>query len=194
MPYNFVLRRLPRQKNEWFVDAATGYGYGGLCGSRFFKLSHADLRPFLDKYKINSKKKIFIAYRELLAALFAFQVFAKHAPNCFIRLNSDNQNTVAWLNKGRCSKKLGFSFLAAAEFYKAKFGLKVKAVYIPSSNNTSADALSRGTTPIWLEQRGIEERINLLELFQLLDDPRKFWCKLKNPFKAHRCYSKTSDS
>ena len=192
LPYDFVLRRLPRQKREWFVDAATGWGYGGLCGSRFFLLSHADLQPVLDQYNVNSKTQIFIAYRELLAALFAFQIFGKYTPNCFIRFNSDNQNAVGWLNKGRCSKKLGFSLLAAVEFYKAKYGLKVKAVYIPSSNNTSADALSRGKTPIWLEQRGTKEKVNLLELFRLLDNPKKFWYKLRNPFKAYGNSSKPS--
>ena len=127
-----------------------------------------------------------------MAALFAFQIFGKYTSNCFIRLNSDNQNAVGWLNKGRCSKKLGFSFLAAVEYYKAKYGLKVKAVYIPSSNNTSADALSRGKTPIWLEQRGTKEKLNLLELVRLLDNPKKFWYKLQNPFKAHGSSSKPS--
>ena len=102
------------------------------------------------------------------------------------------QNAVGWLNKGRCSKKLGFSFLAAVEYYKAKYVLKVKAVYIPSSNNTSADALSRGKTPIWLEQRGAKEKLNLLELFRLLDNPKKFWCKLQNPFKVHGSSSRPS--
>ena len=65
------------------------------------------------------------------------------------------------------TKKLGFSFLAAAEYYKAKYGLKIKAFYIPSAKNTFADALSRGKTPIWLKDRGTEVKINLVELFKL---------------------------
>ena len=118
---------------------------------------------------------MFIAYRELLAVLFAFQVFSEIAPNCLIRLNSDNKNVVSWLNKGRCSKKLGFFILSAIEAFKFKFGLKVKAFYIKSCQNTSADDLSRGGTPRWLVSRGVEQKVNVCQIMKLIDNPLPFW-------------------
>ena len=45
--------------------------------------------------------KKYIAYTDLQVALFVVQVFAKHAPNCFFRLNSDNESEITWLNKVR---------------------------------------------------------------------------------------------
>ena len=194
LPYKFILGKLPRHKNAWFVDASTSYGYGGVCGSFFFKTPHAELRRYIHSNGVGLDPDFFIAYRELLAALFAFLVFANHAPRSFIRLYSDNKNTVAWLNKGRCSKALGFSLLAAVEFFKAKYGLKVKAVYLPSSKNTSADALSRGKTPMWLRRRGVRKTIKFQKLFAILTNPVVFWEKLVNPFKEREKASSASVS
>ena len=176
------------------MDASTSYGYGGVCGSFFFKTPHAELRRYMLGNNVGLDPEFFIAYRELLAALFAFLVFANHAPRSFIRLYSDNKNTVAWLNKGRCSKALGFSLLTAVEFFKARYGLKVKAVYLPSSKNTSADALSRGKTPMWLKRRGIRKKIAFQKLFALLNNPVFFWKKLENPFKVQEKASSASVS
>ena len=126
---------------------------------------------------------MFIAYRELLTALLACQVFAKLAPNSFIRLNSDNTNVVTWMNKGRCLKRPGFLILSAIESFKFNFGLKVKAVYIKSCHNNSADKLSRNRTPPWLASRGIRLKIDIPEIVRLLNDPIPFWKpKTKTPF------------
>ena len=106
--------------------------------------------------------------------LFAFHGLVKFAPNLFIRINSDNTNTVNWLNKGRCSKKIGFSF-SAIQFSKAKYMLRVKAHYIKADHNTSADGLSRGRTPSWLKQRGRKLNIDITQILRLIDDPVPFW-------------------
>ena len=100
------------------------------------------------------RKGIFVAFRELLAALRAFQLFSKLSPTNFIRINSDNTSVVAWLNKGRCSKPLEFLLPSATEFYKYKFALKVKAFHLKSIHNTSAEALSRSLILSWLKLRG----------------------------------------
>ena len=174
LPFKFILGKLPRQKDEWFVDAAD-HGYGGVCGNSFFRISHT---MFLRSKKSATKLKftdMFIAYRELLAVLLAFQVFSRIAPNCFIRINSDNSNVVSWINKGRCSKRKGFLLLSAIEYFKFKFGLKVKAFYIKSQHNTSADLLSRGHTPHWLGRRGIKLENDVNEIIKLLDNPLPFW-------------------
>ena len=126
---------------------------------------------------------MFIAYRELLAVLLAFQVFAKIAPNRFIRINSDNTSVVTWLNKGRCSKKSGFLILSAIETFKFNFGLKVKAFYIKSQHNNSADELSRNRTPPWLRLKGVEQKNDVTQIVQLINNPLPFWKpKSKTPF------------
>ena len=174
LPYDFVLGKLPRQKNEWFTDASPSYGYGGVCGNWFFKISHKTWLSVLGPAKWNTPENMFIAYRELLAVLFAFHGFAKFVPASYIRINSDNTNTVSWLNSGRCPKKLGFLILSAIQFYRAKYMLRVKAYYIKSDHNKSADELSRGRTPRWLKQHGSRIRINLDEIIELINNPHPF--------------------
>ena len=176
LSFDFILGQLPKQKDEWFADASPAYGYGGVCGNYFFKISHKTWISFLGpSHKWNASRSMFIAYRELLAVLFAFHGFAKFAPRRYIRINSDNTNTVNWLNKGRCPKKIGFLLLSAIQFYKAKYMLRTKAYYIKSDHNTSADGLSRGHTPPWLRHRGRRIRINIKQILKLIDNPVPFW-------------------
>ena len=181
LPFNHILGKLPRQKEEWYADASS-QGYGGICGTSYFKISHTKLLSLVKSTAKIKFRDIFIAYRELLAVLLAFQVFARIAPQRFIRINSDNTNVVSWLNKGRCSKQLGFLLLSAIEFFKYKFGLRVKAYYIKSKHNTSADCLSRGHTPQWLGWRGVKLKNDVNEIIQLLDDPLPFWQTKKRDY------------
>ena len=118
LSFDFVLGKLPRQKDEWFVDASPAYGYGGVCGNYFFKISHKTWISILGPSKWNAFRSMFIACRELLAVLFAFHGFAKLAPCRYTRVNSNNTNPVHWLNKGRCQMKIGFLLLSAIQFYK----------------------------------------------------------------------------
>ena len=74
-------------------------------------------------------------------------------------------------------KNLGFLFLDAIEYYKYVRGLKVKAFYIKSSHNT-ADALSRGQVPRWLEVHGVKLSINIAVILKLIGDPVPFWNKI----------------
>ena len=178
LSFDFILGKLPRQENEWFADASN-CGYGGVCGTAFFKISHKQLCSYVDSTPGVLFTDIFIAYRELLAVLIAFQLFAKLKPKSYVRVNSDNKNVVAWINKGRCSKKWGFRLLSAIEFFKYKFELRIKAFYIKSSHNTSADALSRGRTPFWLTQRGRELEPDVKQIIELIVNPLPFW-KSKN--------------
>ena len=67
--------------------------------------------------------------------------FAPHSPASLIRINTDNQNVVSWLKKGRCPKKLGYRLLSVIELMKLKYNLKISVAYIRSSANTSADLL-----------------------------------------------------
>ena len=98
LTFDFILGKLPRHNEEWFVDASE-IGFGGVCGFSYFRISYGS---FLKGVKLKMRSiflDMFIAYRELPAVLLAFQVFAKIAPKSFIRINSDNTSVVAWLNK-----------------------------------------------------------------------------------------------
>ena len=116
-----------------------------------------------------------ISYRELVSVVIALIEFAPHSPSSLIRINTDNQNVVSWLKKGRCSKKLGYRLLSVIELMKLKYNLKVSVAYIRSSANTSADLLSRGKTPRWLKKRGIRHKISLEKIDEILLNPIIFW-------------------
>ena len=72
--------------------------------------------------------------------------------------------------------------LSACEFFKAKYGLRVKAFYIESEKNRSADALSRGKTPIWLQNRGRENQVDPVNLIRLINKPLPYWKSAKNHY------------
>ena len=105
LKFNFLLSRLPRSKDEWFVDAATSWGIGGCFGQRYFRVKLEQLQDFYNLYDFRSsatilsisKVKLPVAYLELLAALVGISIFAKYSPGCLVRLNSDNKNVVSWI-------------------------------------------------------------------------------------------------
>ena len=33
LPFGFILGKLPKYKYNWYVDASTSFGYGGICGA-----------------------------------------------------------------------------------------------------------------------------------------------------------------
>ena len=130
---------------------------------------------------------MWIAYRELLAAVIAFVIFAPFYPSTLIRINTDNQNVVSWLNKGRCSKKLGYRLLSVIELMKQKYNLKVSVFYIKSSANTSADLLSRGVTPKWLKNRGVKLNVSIDFIDKMLLNPIAYWKKALSLQGYSRC-------
>ena len=54
----------------------------------------------------------------------------------------------------------------------------MKVFSIKSTHNMPADALSRGQVPRWLEQCGVQVRINIALILKLIDDPVPFWNKV----------------
>ena len=178
----FILGYLPFLKKWMVYGRIWGFRVRGICGKYYFKISHSDFKVLLYRCNLVGFKDMFIAYRELLTALFASNFLGKYAPACCIQLNSDNTNSVGWLNKGRCSKKFGFLLLYAIEYYKAKYGLRVIVRYI---NRRTTHRLTRcrgGRTPPWLKDCGIKLEVNVSEVLRLIEYPVQFWKNLKNPF------------
>ena len=124
------------------------------------------------------RRRLPIAYIDLIAVLVGFSVFAKHHQNERIILYSDNMDVVGWLQKSRCSAGIGFKLLAAIEYFKRTYFLKISARHILGRHNNSADSLSRGSVPGWLNRGGCRRPTDLSFLYQLIEDPLNFWQKI----------------
>ena len=153
--FAFVLGCLKRSTYDIFVDASTEWGIGGCFGPYYFQYPWDDLKCFGTDV---------IARKELLAALVALVSFATHLRNRLVQLHSDNSCVVQWLVKGRSSNPIGTSFLARWELQKYLLNCKITPIWLQGSHNTSADLLSRGSVPTWLEQRGTQSWCDLRKL------------------------------
>ena len=190
--YDYVLDQLPYAKEEIFVDAASSWGIGGLFGDRYFLFPNSELEIFQNVYnrcKLQSKKRdlpslLPIPYLELLAAVIAMVCFIPYCNKRIIRLNSDSTDAVAWLEKSRCRAGIGFRMLAVIELYKHKFGVKISTHHIRGVANRSADSLSRGVIPLWLQKFGIKMECNLDHVANLLDNPLPAWRKILQPRRS----------
>ena len=184
--FQWILGSLPGTRDAWFVDASTSWGIGGCTGGTYFMIPNHNLSSLFSLYHSDSQRHMMeipesrlpIAYIELLAVLVGFSVFAENNRNHLITLYSDNTDVVSWLNKGRCRAGIGFKLLAAIEYFKRKFVIKIKAHHIPGRHNISADSLSRGTIPNWLQRDGCRRPVNIPFLFELVNTPLSIWTTL----------------
>ena len=126
-------------------------------------------------YMSSPGTRVPIAYIELLAALFAIAVFSNLCARTLVRLNSNNTGVVAWLRKGRCREGLGFKMLSAIELIKRRECIKISAYHVRGKNNSTADHLSRGGVPEWLQRRGRKIDPKIPEIYEMITDPIKSW-------------------
>ena len=119
-----------------------------------------------------------IAYIELLAALFGIAVFSNLCAGTLVRLNSDNTGVVAWLRKGRCRAGLGFKILSVIELIKRRVCIKISAYHVRGEFNSTADCLSRGEVPQWLQKRGRKLDPKIPEIYEMLTNPIKSWSEM----------------
>ena len=117
----------------------------------------------------------FIARKELLAALVAVFSFRERIVGRLVNLFSDNSSAVQWLKKGRTANPLGNTYLACWELIKYISRCKITPKWIPGNHNPTADALSRGTVPNWLQARGRINCCDLGLLASLIRDPESAW-------------------
>ena len=121
--FNYILNKLERCRDEWFIDASTSWGIGGCSGNRYFIYPHEalhDLYSIFHSFHTHNRMNapLPIAYIELLAVVVALSAFSNFTPNMLITLNSDNTDVVAWLRKGRCASGTGFKLLGSLEYFK----------------------------------------------------------------------------
>ena len=143
---------------------------------QLFSLYHRE--PLKNLMEI-PKQRLPIAYIELIAVLAGFCVFSQSQKNTVVKLYTDNTDVVAWLQKSRCRAGLGFKILSAIEYFKRSYRLKICTRHIPGKHNNTADLLSRGKIPSWLQRYGIKREVNLKHLFRLIRNPLRFWIASK---------------
>ena len=89
---------MPRARVPIFIDALSSIGLGGICCSKYFLITHADLVPYISHCPgWESYPRVPIAWIELLAVFVALHLFGPKTPAHLIVLYSDNTNVVAWL-------------------------------------------------------------------------------------------------
>ena len=121
-----------------------------------------------------------IARMVLLTGLIAILCFGNLIKKKLDRLHIDNNNAYHWLRKSRSSNLEGTKFLALWELWKYKMECKVAPVWIPSEHNVTADTLSRGTIPTWLQRRGVRRRLTRKHIHLLQACPIKTWFNTLN--------------
>ena len=186
LSYDFVLISLDFAREEIFVDASSSWGIGGCHGNLYFQFPNTVLTRFSKLFAECTLKNhmeipfgaLPIAYLELLSAMVGVICFIPRCRSQIVKTNCDNMNAVAWLQKSRCAAGIGFRILAVVELYKHKFGTKIQPRYIFGVGNTSADSLSRGRIPRWLDRFGEKCSIDLDKVANLLVNPLPAWRKL----------------
>ena len=155
LQYRFILNELPVIKTPIFVDASTSWGVGGVHGREYFTIPHTGIRLHICSCPgWESFPQVPIAWLELLAAYMAVRLFASRYPGHLVVLYTDNSNVVAWLGSRRSPHPVVCTLVSAIESIKYRHTLKLSARFIPSGQNRTADSLSRGVIPRWLQSRG----------------------------------------
>ena len=176
LSYDFVLNRLDFAREKIFVDASSSWGIGGCHGNRYFQFPNTVLRRFSKLFAECTHKNhlkisfgaLPIANLELFSAMVGVICFIPRCRSQIVGLNCDNMNVVACLQKSRYAAGVGFRILLAVEFYKHKCETKIQPRSISGVANTSADSLSWGRIPKWLDRfgekcsKGLDKVANLL--------------------------------
>ena len=117
----------------------------------------------------------FIARKELLSALVALHCFGHVIKGKLTYLYTDNTNVRDWLVVGRSKKMKGLKYLALWELAKFRYKCKISPRWLPSGHNVSADKLSRGTTPDWLQRNGTRAYCDLRKLAYSMNHIEESW-------------------
>ena len=99
-----------------------------------YLLLAADFPQYLDLH---------INYKEAFAIFLAAKRWGCQWENCHAIIHSDNQATVAMINKGTTSNPLVMSFLRELFWMSATLNFRITARYVPSIDNHISDAISR---------------------------------------------------
>ena len=116
-----------------------------------------------------------IARMELFACLVSIFCFRKLLKNKLVTLYTDNTNARDWIIRRRSDNPLGNTYLIILELLKYSVECKLSTRWIPSTDNRTADLLSRGGCPRWLRQHGRRLAVNYQLLQKYLEEPVSAW-------------------
>ena len=152
------------------MDASTSIGLGGVNGYDYFSLVHGDLISLISACPgWESFPHVPIAWIELLVVFMAVFLFGPRYPGHLMVLYSDNTNVVSWLGSSRRPPNSTIcTVVAAIERIKYEYLLKLSVRHIPSTQNRTADMLSRNRVPSWLRYRGTRRTPPLTTLMRLI--------------------------
>ena len=123
---------------QLFTDAAPSVGYGGYYGGRWFAEEWPEEMKNFECDPGNSS-----ALYELYPVIVAASLWGSEWTSRSILVHSDNQTTVAIINKGRSSSLPIMSLLRRLTWITVTHNFIIRAAHIPGHFNTIADSLSR---------------------------------------------------
>ena len=118
----------------WLASDASLVGGGAVHQHQFFHIK------FNQETLDNTTN---IAQREMLTLLIAVKLWCEDLSGKVIRFNTDNQNCMFAINRGRSRDKYILECLRELTWTLAKYEILLKAQYINTKMNTLPDALSR---------------------------------------------------
>lgn len=118
-----------------FTDASD-HGSGGVCDGEWWATVYAGSASFPRSRSIN--------WRELHAAVVALATWSPHIPGAKVMLHIDNSAACHILNKLYTPVPELMELVRQWALLVEKYSISTSIVYIPTLENTMADALSRG--------------------------------------------------
>ena len=130
------------------TDASGRFGCGGLWRNRWFQVQwNPEYRITKDPLPQDS-----IMLRELLPVVIAAAIWGQEWRNSVVRVRCDNEGAVAAINSGYSKVQGILHLLRCLFFFRAYYGIHIKAEHIPGSQNVLADAISRGNLQLLFSQ------------------------------------------
>ena len=122
-----------------YTDASGTRGYGGYFQGQWFR---GDWDPSMLQ-AIKAEGKDSMAFKELYPIIIAAILWGKKWSRKKLLFNCDNQSTVHILNSGRSKIPVIMKLMRRLVITAAQNNFSFCALFLPSSQNSIADALSR---------------------------------------------------
>ena len=134
----------PLSQHEISTDASSSYGYGAFLMGGYFSLSFQAARAIFPDAPDPSEP---IHVHELFAVLILCRLFSAALSGLHVRLHIDNTVVVSVVNKGTAKGATGprmMHYVRDLFWLSARHNFRLTSNYISTTDNTLADALSRG--------------------------------------------------
>ena len=157
--FDFLLGRLPVNKDQLFSDASGSFGMAGVLmfgeinrrkhavDGLFWQLSWEEWRKRSAKIDPCSGHSG-INTAEFLAALITCESFASYCSGYITSFSLDNSAAKSWLDRARCTRFPYDRCAQGTHLYMLEMNMKVRAYWISSGENEVADVLSRRRFPM----------------------------------------------